>query len=393
MKYVVVVGDGMADYPLEPLGGKTPLQAAEKPHMDEMARRGRCGLLRTVPEGMEPGSDVANLAILGYDPRKYYTGRGPLEAASIGVVLSPGDLAFRCNLITEEDGILASSNAGHITTEEAKLLIEILAKTFGSYGEFYPGVSYRHLFVLRGCKEDKIVTTPPHDIVGGEMARHMVRPDGPLTRRLNELILASRNALEGHAVNLARTKAGKRPGNMIWLWGQGRRPRMESFQKRFGIDGSVISAVDLVKGIGILLGMEVPKVPGATGYYDTNYEGKADYALRALEERDFVYIHVEAPDEAGHAGDLERKIEAIEALDRRLLGRLLDGLGEEAAIALLPDHPTPISLRTHVTDPVPFALYAPGKRGDGMAFDESSARSGSLGLLEGGDLMHLLLEG
>lgn len=393
MKYVVVVGDGMADYPLEPLGGKTPLQAAEKPHMDEMARRGRCGLLRTVPEGMEPGSDVANLAILGYDPRKYYTGRGPLEAASIGVVLSPGDLAFRCNLITEEDGILASSNAGHITTEEAKLLIEILAKTFGSYGEFYPGVSYRHLFVLRGCKEDKIVTTPPHDIVGGEMARHMIRPDGPLTRRLNELILASRNALEGHAVNLARTKAGKRPGNMIWLWGQGGRPRMEPFRERFGIDGSVISAVDLVKGIGILLGMEVPKVPGATGYYDTNYEGKADYALRALEERDFVYIHVEAPDEAGHAGDLERKIEAIEALDRRLLGRLLDGLGEEAAIALLPDHPTPISLRTHVTDPVPFALYAPGKRGDGMAFDESSARSGSLGLLEGGGLMRLLLEG
>ncbi|MBI4344397.1 MAG: cofactor-independent phosphoglycerate mutase [Euryarchaeota archaeon] len=393
MKYVVVVGDGMADYPLENLGGKTPLQATEKPHMDEMARRGKCGLLRTVPEGMEPGSDVANLAILGYDPRKYYTGRGPLEAASIGVELGPGDLAFRCNLVTEEHGVLTSSNADHITTEEAKLLIEVLRGAFGDYGEFYPGVSYRHLFVLRECREDKIVTTPPHDIVGEEIGRHMVGPDGPLARRLNELILSSKSFLERHEANLARAKAGKRPGNMVWLWGQGRRPRMESFQKRFGIAGSVISAVDLVKGIGILLGMEVPKVPGATGYYDTNYEGKADYALRALEERDFAYVHVEAPDEAGHAGDLERKIEAIEALDRRLLGRLLDGLGEEAAIALLPDHPTPINLRTHVTDPVPFALYVPGKGGDGIAFDESSARSGSLGLLEGGDLMRLLLEG
>lgn len=393
MKYVVVVGDGMADYPLEALGWKTPLQAADKPHMDEIARRGRCGLLRTVPEGMEPGSDVANLAILGYDPRKYYTGRGPLEAASIGVELGPGDLAFRCNLVTEEDGILTSSNADHITTEEARPLIEALARAFGEYGEFYPGVSYRHLLVLRECREDKIATTPPHDIVGQAIAKHMLGPDGLLARRLNELILASRNILEGHEANMARLKAGRKPGNMIWIWGQGRRPRMESFQKRFGIDGSVISAVDLVKGIGVLLGMEVPKVPGATGYYDTNYEGKADHALRALEERDFVYVHVEAPDEAGHAGDLERKIEAIEALDRRLLGRLLDGLGDDAALAILPDHPTPISLRTHAADPVPFAIYRPGGKGDGMAFDESSAGKGSLGLLEGEQFVPLLLEG
>lgn len=387
MKYVVVIGDGMADYPLEELGGKTPLQAAYKPNMDEIAAVGRCGLLRTIPKGMEAGSDIANLSILGYDPRKYYTGRGPLEAASISVGLGSSDLAFRCNLITEENGKIKDYCADHVTTKEARILIEELKK----FGEFYPGVSYRHLFVLRNAAA-KLRCTPPHDALGGKISQHLIKPKSETVKKLNQMMLDSKKILSKHSVNLKRVKEGKNPANMIWLWGQGKRPRMEPLEKKYGISGAVISAVDLVKGIGIYAGMEVLNVPGATGYYDTNYEGKAKYALRALEKKDYVYVHVESIDEASHAGDIEMKIKTIEAFDRRLVGKLLNGMEGDYKIAVLPDHPTPIRVKTHTKEPVPFAIYSTWDKSDDVKkFDESSAKKGSFGLIEGDEFMRLLL--
>jgi 2,3-bisphosphoglycerate-independent phosphoglycerate mutase len=305
MKYLVVVGDGMADYPIKELGGKTPLQVANTPNMDEVAARGVSGTLKTIPEEMGAGSDVANLSILGYDPRKYYTGRGPLEAASIGVKMGSKDIAFRCNLITEKDGKLADYCADHISTEEAKKLIDTLNESYSEIGEFYAGVSYRHLFLLREADED-LICTPPHDVIGGTISDHLIKPrDNPIAEKLNDMILDSKNILSKHPINIEREEKGKNPANMIWLWGQGKRPQMETLFQKYGVKGAIVSAVDLIKGIGVYAGMSVINVPGATGYYDTNYEGKADYALKALEDHDYVYVHVEAIDEAAHAGDLE----------------------------------------------------------------------------------------
>ena len=388
MKCIVIIGDGMADYPLKELSGKTPLEVANKPNMDFIAFKGKMGILKTVPDGMVPGSDVANLSVLGYDPRKYCTGRGPLEAGSMGVKLGDEDTAFRCNLITEKDGRVFDYSSGHISTEEASELIEEMKKF--KIGEFYTGISYRHLFVMRNCNPN-IQTAPPHNIVGELISDYLIKPrDNEIAQKLNQFMMASKDILSKHPVNIARVKQGKNPANMIWLWSNGKKPKMEKIKKKYGISAAMISAVPLIKGIGVYTGMEIINVPGATGYYDTNYEGKAEYALKALESKDFVYLHVEAPDEAGHVGDLEMKIKTIEDLDKRLVAKILDG-AEECKIAVLPDHPTPIKVRMHVPDPIPFAIYAPHLSGDKLRFDESSAKMGSLGFIVGEEFMKLLL--
>jgi 2,3-bisphosphoglycerate-independent phosphoglycerate mutase len=398
MKYVIVLGDGMADYPLSQLDGKTPLQAAEKPNMDGIAARGKCGLLQTVPQGMEPGSDVANLSVLGYDPVKCFTGRGPLEAASMGVALEASDIAMRCNLITEENGRIADYGAGHVTTAEATELIKAVSAELGSEGiRFYPGMSYRHLLVLRGDYSDALRFSPPHNFVGEPIAKHMVEAnDGSAqatAELLNRLIIESKKILEEHPVNAKRAREGKRKANMLWFWSAGRKPAMQRFAERFGLSGAMISAVDLLKGIAVYAGFDAVSVQGATGYLDTDYEGKADAALEALKTHDLVYVHVEAPDECSHEGSAEKKIKAIEDLDERLIGRLLRGLGGDYSIAVLPDHYTPIALRTHSREPVPFAIYASSASGgDGASFDEKSIKEkGSLGLLEGDGFIRALL--
>ncbi len=394
MKYLLIIGDGMADYPVEALNGKTPLQVAHKPNMDELAYQGRSGILRTIPKGMEPGSVIANLSILGYDPGKWYTGRGPLEAISKGLRLGDYDVAFRVNLITVKKGILVDYAAGYITNDEAQELIRCVEENFGKPNEidFHAGVRYRNLLILRnGQYSDDVLCTPPHNAIGTKTTEILPRaktPAGDFTATtLNRIILDSKKILENHQVNLSRVALGKRPGNMIWPWGQGKRPHMPTLQERYGISGAVISAVDVVRGVGICAGMEVIDVPGATGFYDTNYEGKADYALRALEKHDMVLIHVEAPDEAGHSRDHEQKIRTIEDLDRRLIGRLLKGLDQKCTIAILPDHATPIRVGTHTEDPVPFTICSPLIEPDDVKrFDEISAKKGGFGFLETGEL-------
>lgn len=392
MKYVVVIGDGMADYPQEELEGKTPLQKAETPNMDRIARKGACGLLKTVPEGMEAGSDVANLSIMGYDPHEYYTGRGPLEAASMGAELSREEVAFRCNLINTEEGLLSDFNAGHISTAEASEIIEYLNQSFHQYGKFYLGTSYRHLFVSPKKEAADLQSTPPHDVVGEPLSQHLLKPeDDKLARELNQLMDQSHAKLENHPVNQKRSREGQKTANMIWLWGQGLKPQMPSFKEKYGLKGATITGVDLIKGLGVYLGLTNIKVPGATGYYDTDYCGKANYALDALEEHDLVFIHVEAPDEAGHAGDLEEKIRAIERIDKRILGKLWKELPQhhDFAMAILPDHFTPLSVQTHTPEPVPYAMFKSGGLKDEVdSYHEFSVEKGSQGLLEG----HLFLK-
>jgi 2,3-bisphosphoglycerate-independent phosphoglycerate mutase len=396
MKYIIVVGDGMADYPLEELGGKTPLQVAEKPNIDWIASRGRSGLLRTIPKGMDPGSDVAMMSILGYDPSKYHRGRGPLEAAGMDVDLGEEDLAFRCNLITEENGMIADYSAGHITTDEARDLISVVRKNYGRLGDFYAGISYRHLFVMRNAPwgSEKLKTVPPHDIVGEKVSDYLVKPkNNEVAKTLNEMILESKQILSNHPTNISRVKNGKRPANMVWLWGQGKKPKIKTLVEKYGIRGAIVSAVNVVKGVGACAGMSKLEVPGATGYYDTNYENKAKFTLRALKNHDLVLVHVEAPDEAGHVGDIERKIEAIENIDSRLLGKIMDGLKGEYAISVMADHPTPIKVRAHVADPAPFTVYSTKGQKDGVkCFDESSVKKGSFGLLEGHKFMDRFLQ-
>jgi 2,3-bisphosphoglycerate-independent phosphoglycerate mutase len=399
MKYLLVVGDGMADYPIPELGGKTPLQAAYKPNMDKIAAKGCSGLLRTVPDGLTPGSGTAILSVLGYDPTEFYTGRGPFEAASRNIKLDEKDVAFRCNLITEKDGILIDYSADHITNSESAKLIDAVKKNFERLGhvEFFAGLSYRHFLVLRNYLPSEIIEcTLPHDAIGREISEILPKANSPEAKKtaamLSEMILDSKNVLDGHPVNVARKEAGKGVGNMIWPWGGGRKPCMPTFQQKFGVAAAVISAVDLVKGIGVYAGMKVVDVPGATGLYDTNYEGKAEFALRALEDCNMVFVHVEAPDEAGHSRDYELKVKAIEDLDKRLIGVLLDGLKEEYTIAVLPDHPTPIKIGTHTREPVPFAIYTPTVKPDGIKkFDEFSAKKGKFGSLDGTSFMPLFL--
>ena len=389
MKYLILLGDGMADVPLPELGGKTPLEHANTPNMDYIAKHGRCGLARTVPDGMPAGSEIANMSILGYAPEIYYTGRGPLEAASMGVTLAEGEIAFRCNLITVTDGAISDYSAGHITSEEASVLIASVNETLSSDRiRFHAGISYRHLMVTGGIGASA-VCTPPHDVLGEPMESQM--PEGEDCELLSDLIRRSAAVLEGHRVNEERIRAGKNPATHIWLWGQGRAPSFPSFKDTFGITGSMISAVDLLKGLAIYAGMDVIEVPGATGYLDTDYAGKADYAVKALEDHDFVYVHVEAPDEAGHAGDLDAKVAAIESFDEKVVGRVLDRCSDYV-IMVLPDHPTPIPLRTHTADPVPFAIYGHGAD-DVMCFDERSAAEGSYGVRIGSDLVRMMIGG
>jgi 2,3-bisphosphoglycerate-independent phosphoglycerate mutase len=396
MKYAVLIGDGMADFPMDEFGGKTVLQKANTPNMDYITKNGRAGLARTVPDGMPPGSDVANMSILGYDPKKYYSGRAPLEAASMGIPLNDGDVAFRCNLITITDGIIADYSAGHITSEEAKTLIEAVDSRIGTEKiRFYPGISYRHLMVASGDVGIDAECTPPHDVIGEAKSEYM--PKGKDSELLCELTDASRTILETHPVNSERVKAGKNPANYIWLWGQGYAPSFIEFEQLYGMSGSIISAVDLLKGIGIYAGLDVIDVPGATGYLDTNYSGKAEYAIESLKDHDFVFVHVEAPDEAGHMGDVDAKIQAIEDFDKLVVGRILEYAresDEDFTILVLPDHPTPISLKTHTSDPVPFAIYSTADKDpdSAAAFDEESAKQGSFGTVYAADLVQILID-
>ncbi|MEW5947838.1 MAG: cofactor-independent phosphoglycerate mutase [Thermodesulfobacteriota bacterium] len=394
MKYVVLIGDGMGDYPLEELGGKTPLQAASTPAMDFLAREGELGLVKTVPPGFEPGSDVANLSILGYDPASCYTGRGPLEAGSMGITLSPDDVAFRCNLVTLDfmaDGrvVMVDYSAGHISTEEARAIVADIGRKVKVNGlTLYPGVSYRHLLVWAEGKE-KLATVPPHDHTGRDVSAHwgVYQHDPDLINWIAQAL----DILREHPVNKRRVQEGKGPANAVWLWGQGRAPHMPKFAERFGIKGAIISAVDLLKGIGVYAGLEPIAVPGATGYLDTNYQGKADYALAALKEKDLVVVHVEAPDEASHGGNLEEKIKAIENFDQKVVQVVADGLAGfgEHRILLVTDHYTPISIKTHVGEPVPFVIFSSNRRGrTGEAgFNEVSARETGLFIREGFKLM------
>jgi len=394
MKYVILVGDGMGDYPIPELGGKTPLEAAATPHLDELARRGELGCARTIPPGQEPGSDIANLAIMGYDPERYHTGRAPLEAAALGVDLGPAEVAFRCNLVTlrhQDSGLIMEDySAGHISSGEAQELIAALQAALGRDGRrFYPGVSYRHLLVWTEG-DAAWHTYPPHDWTGQEVGHLMEGEAQPLW----DLIRSSWPVLQDHAVNRSRLAAHQKPATSIWLWGQGRPPQMPTLKERFGLTGAVISAVDLIRGIGKYAGLRPILVPGATGFLDTNYAGKVAAALDALKEMDLVFVHVEAPDEAGHSGELKLKLQAIQDFDAQVVGPMragLDKLGDYRLLVLC-DHLTPLALRTHSPEPVPFVLYDSRTPGDQLRpYSEAAAKEAGLLLDQGADLLPRLL--
>jgi 2,3-bisphosphoglycerate-independent phosphoglycerate mutase len=400
MKYLIILGDGMADEPIASLGNKTPLQAANTPNIDKIAALGRNGLLDTIPEGFAPGSEIANLSVLGYDVAKVFEGRGSLEAASMGVAIEPDEMAMRCNLICIEDGKIKNHSAGHISNEEAHELILFLQEELGSDEvNFFPGVSYRHLFKLKGGKKH-LNCTPPHDVPGTPFADVMILAEASdaedTADLLNELTLRSQELLENHPVNLKRAAAGKDKANSIWLWSPGYKPKMKTLLETYKLkSGSVISAVDLIKGIGVYAGLKVIEVEGATGLYDTNYEGKAQAAIDALRTDDFVYLHIEASDEAGHEGNVDLKIKTIEYLDARVVKPIFDEVStwnEPVAIAILPDHPTPCVYKTHTKSPVPFIIYKPGEEADDVTvYDEFAAENGSYGLLKGAEFMKSLI--
>ena len=403
MKYIIILGDGMADEPIPSLGGKTPLQAAVKPEIDWLAAHGCSGLLDTIPQGFAPGSEIANLAILGYDLPKVFEGRGSLEAASMGVSIGENEMAMRCNLITIENGRIKNHSGGQISSEEAAQLIQYLQHELGGEdANFFSGVSYRHLLKMKGGNKH-IITTPPHDVIGEDFRNYLIKPDGKEGEKtaeiLNGLILKSMELLPGHPVNIARAKAGKDIANSIWPWSPGYRPKMETLQEQFPDirSGSVISAVDLIKGIGVYAGLDPVYVEGATGLYDTNYEGKAEAAIKALKEQDFVFLHLEASDEAGHDGDPDLKVRTIEYLNDRITRPILNEIktwGEDVSVAILPDHPTPCAIRTHTAAPVPFTIYRTDGNSDSVTrFDEFSAREGSYGLIAGRQFIELFLHG
>jgi len=379
MKYVVIVGDGMADWPIEGLGGKTPLQKASTPNMDRLAREGIVGKIRTIPKGFQSGSDVANLSIFGYDPLEFYTGRAPLEAASIKIELRDDDIPFRCNLVTlrhnkhNTKAFMDDYSSGHISTEEARELIYEINRELGTEDiRFYPGVSYRHLMVWSDGAEG-VECIPPHDIIGKDITDYL--PVGKGEDVLRGMMLKSTGILQRHPINKGRVKRGLKPANSIWLWGQGRKPRLQKFRDKYSLDGALVSAVDLVRGIGIYVGFDILEIPGITGYLDTNYRGKAEGSLKALERVDIVYIHVEAPDEAGHSGNYMDKIKAIEDFDALVVGTIVKGLKKfkEYRILLLTDHATPIEVRTHTDEPVPFVIFDSRfkRKNERAAFDET----------------------
>ena len=403
MKHVIILGDGMADWKMESLGGKTLLQYAPTPYMDKLAREGRTGMLKTVPDGFHPGSEVANSSILGYDQHIVYEGRGPLEAASIGVDLADDDMAIRCNLVCLEGDLLKNHSCGRLETEEGDVLIKFLQEKLGSDRvHFYTGVQYRHLLVIKGGNKH-LICTPPHDIPLQPWRPNLVKAEIPEAQAtadlINDLILKSQELLRNHPLNLQRIAEGKDPANSIWPWAGGYRPHMVPLAKRFPQvvhSGTMITAVDLMRGIGRLAGLNVVDVPGATGLYDTNYEGKAEAAIEALRKDDFVYVHVEATDEAGHDGDLKLKLKCIDYLDRRLIGPIFEEVSkwdEPVAIAVLPDHPTPVKKRTHTNEPVPFLIWAPGMSPDKvMTFDEDACKKGYYGQLEGDQFIEAFLK-
>ncbi len=410
MKYIILLGDGMADYPIPELGNKTPLQSAEKPNMDLLAREGEIGMAVTIPQGFPPGSDVANLSVLGYDPRRYYTGRSPMEAASMGINLGPRDVAFRCNLVTLKDSnnsfelkkinsgtVMMDYSAGHISTDEAREIIMDINEQLGTEViQFYPGVSYRHLMVWDGGSH-KTQCTPPHDITGKKVMEYLPKGDGDEV--LKDLMQASIGILVSHPVNRDRIAEGKPPANCLWLWGQGRAPTMPTYIEKYSISGAVVAAVDLVKGLGKYAGFDIIDVPGATGYIDTNYKGKAEYALKALEKKDLVFVHVEAPDEASHTGDIKIKLKAIEDFDNLVVGTVLEGVKkfDRCRVMVLCDHRTSVSLKTHTGDPVPFLIYENSKdrayEPSGKVFDEIEAEKSPLRFSEGYRLMDYFIKG
>lgn len=397
MKYVVLVGDGMADWQVAALGGKTPLEVASTPSMDELARKGITGSAKTVPEGYPAGSDVANLSLFGYDPALYYTGRSPLEAASIGVQLGPDDVAFRCNLVTLEPKdasyTMVDFSAGHITTQEARLLIEDLNRALAREGlRFYPGTSYRNLLVWQGGAKvinlNELNLIPPHDISGQDIAPYLPYGDGQ--DMLLQLIREAQPLLMNHPINHQRIERGLKPANNIWFWGAGTSPKFPRFREKYNLEGAIISAVDLLKGLGIYLGLDIIEVPGATGYLDTNYSGKVEHAIEALKTRDFVFLHVEAPDEASHEGSWEKKVQALEDFDSKVVGPILSAMAqfENYKILLTTDHLTPVSLKTHTHGAVPFAIFSPEVKADGAnKFTESLLTEGSLHFPHGYELM------
>ena len=398
MKHLIILGDGMADWHSEALGGKTLLQYADTPSFDKLARWGRNGLLKTIPDGFHPGSEVANSSILGYDQHVVYEGRGPLEAASIGVELEAGDLALRCNLVCVEGDILKNHSCGRLETEEGDVLIKYLQEHLGSDRvHFYTGVQYRHLLVIKGG-DKRLKCTPPHDIPGKPFRQYMLQPEcveaEETASLLTDLIYKSQTLLSDHPLNKQRTAEGKDPANSIWPWGGGYRPKMTPLTVTYPQvrRGTVITAVDLIRGIGHYAGLQFIKVEGATGLYDTNFEGKAQAALNALRTDDFVYLHVEACDEAGHDGNIMLKLQTITDMDHRLVEPILSELetwNEPVAVALLPDHPTPCEFRTHTNEPVPFCIYYPGIEADSVEFfDEESAKEGSYGVLEGNQFIN-----
>lgn len=403
MKYIVVLGDGMADYPIKELNDKTPLEYARTPRMDYLASHGICGLVKTVPDHMPPGSDTANLSVMSYDPEVYYSGRSPLEAVSMGIQLAADDVTYRCNTVTLsdedrlEDCTMIDYSCDEITTEESTVLINYLNEAFHtSELTLYPGISYRHCLVLNHA-QDGGEATPPHDILSRKIGTYL--PKGQNAELLLELTRRSRELLKDHPVNQDRIRRGLNPANAVWFWGEGRKPALSSFEEKYGIKGAVVSAVDLIKGIGLCAGLNIIDVPGATGNYDTDYEGKAQAALDALlkDGNDFVYVHVEAPDECGHHADLPHKVQSIEDLDRRLIAPIMDTLAKEQEdyrILVLPDHPTPISLRTHVSDPVPFTLYqhSQEKMSTASSYCEQSAKNTGIFVEKGHSLLDMLIK-
>jgi 2,3-bisphosphoglycerate-independent phosphoglycerate mutase len=402
MKHIIILGDGMADEPIEQFGWKTPLEAAETPTIDALAKRGKLGLLNTTPKGYEPGSEVAHLSLLGYDVPSVFEGRGSLEAASMGVEILPGEMVMRCNLICIENGIIKNHSAGNITDGEAKELIDFLNEKLGNEKvQFYAGVSYRHLLKIRGG-DKHISCTPPHDVPGTPFKDVMVKADTKEAEAtaalINELILKSQEILPNHPVNIKRKSEGKDMASSIWPWSAGYKPAMDTLGAKYGIkNGAVISAVDLIRGIGVLAGLTPIRVEGVTGLYNTNYEGKAQAAIDALKgDYDFVFLHVEASDEAGHEGDYELKKTTIEYLDRRICKPIVEAIekmDEEVTIAVLPDHPTPCRLRTHSASAVPFLICKPGEKTDGVTtYSEASARDGSYGTLRRDEFMKALFE-
>lgn len=401
MKYIIILGDGMADEPIASLHNKTCLQAANKPSIDKVAAMGRCGMLDTIPEGFAPGSEIANLSVLGYDVPKVFEGRGSLEAASMGVAIDEGEMAMRCNLICIADGKIKNHSAGHISNEEAEELILFLQKELGNEQiNFFPGVSYRHLLKLKGGRKE-LKCTPPHDVTGTPFAEVMIQAETEEAKAsadlLNDLILRSQKLLEHHPVNLKRAAAGKDKANSIWPWSPGYKPEMKTLLELYNLkSGAVISAVDLIRGIGVYAGLKVIEVEGITGLYNTNYEGKAQAAIEALRTNDFVYLHIEASDEAGHEGDVDLKIKTIEYLDYRVVQPILEEVAswdEPVTIAILPDHPTPCAIKTHTNKPVPFVIYRTNEAGDAVQqYDEFACEKGSYGLLRGMEFMQTLIK-